>query len=125
MGQIPHKIMEIRNLSYLETLSTQTTQVTTGAGVAVSVDASGDAIGELTLVAVDLSANVVSHEQGAVGVGIATVSAHAQDPENATTAAQLEADALARVSRQHSGSYSIDTGAESYSGGYVVSIAID
>ena len=118
-------MMKIRNLSYLEMLSPQTTQTTMGAGVAISVEVSGDAIGEWSVVAVDLSANVVAHEQGATGVGTGTVAAHAQDPEQASTSAQLEAEALARVSRQHSGSYFIDTGADSYSGGFVVTIAED
>lgn len=117
--------MEIRNLSYLETLSPQTTQMTTGAGMGISVEASGEAIGEWTVVAVDLSANVVAHEQGAVGVGTGTVAAHAKDPQEATAQAQLEANALARVSRQHSGSYSIDIGADAYAGGFVVSIGGD
>lgn len=117
--------MKIHNLSYLETLSPQATQATTGAAMSISVEVSGDAIGEWTMVAVDLSANVVAHEQGAVGVGIATVAAHAKDPEEASAHAQLEADALARVSRQHSGSYSIDTGTDAYAGGFIVSIGGD
>lgn len=118
-------MMNIRNLSYLETLATRQTQTILGKGMALYMEISGEAIGEWTLVAVELSGSVVEHQQGVVGVGTATVEAYAQDPEEATASAQLEAEALARVSRTHSGSYSIDTGNNAYAGGFIVSIAGD
>jgi hypothetical protein len=93
--------------------------------MALSVAVSGEAIGEWTLVAVDLSGYVVKYEQGTFGVGTATVAAQAQDPEEASAAAKLESEALARISRTHSGSYSIDTGTNAYAGGFIVSIAGD
>ncbi|MGB3534748.1 MAG: hypothetical protein WBA13_14685 [Microcoleaceae cyanobacterium] len=117
--------MKISNLSYLETLSTEETQNPIGGGLGISLDASGQALGELTTVLSDLSALVVGHDKGAVGVATGVIQVHAKDPEEAITAAELEAAAKASITRQHSGSYSIDVGAEAYAGGFIVSIAID
>jgi hypothetical protein len=118
-------MMKICNLSYLETLPSQQTQTLLGKGMAISVEVSGEAIGDWTLVEVDLSGSVVQHEQGVIGVGTATVEAYAEDPEEASASAQLQAEALARVSRTHSGSYSIDIGTNAYAGGFIVTIAGD
>ncbi len=118
-------MLNINDLPYLETVPTEATHKTLGAATIVWVEISGEALGDLTIIDVDLAAQVIEHEQGTVAVGTGTFDATAQDSIEASIAAQLEAGALAKLSKKHSGYYSIDTGSDAYAAGFVVAVGID
>ena len=117
-------MLKLQDLPYLETVNVTETHTVLGATTSVSVDASGEALGDITLVEVDLSAHALGHEQGSVAVGTGIIHASAHGDE-ASIAAQLEAEALARVSRKHSGHHSVSTGSDVYTAAFVVVIATD